>query len=60
MEKPYFVMLRHPNGEYFLPLVDDFDESLQFETEIEAKDAANSSSLGSEVGFEIFDFRKGL
>jgi hypothetical protein len=52
-------MLRHPNGEYFLPLVDGENEVVQFEDEESAELAANGSSLGSEVGYEIFDFREG-
>lgn len=60
MKKPYFVMLRHPNGEYFLPLVDDNNESVQFATQKEAHEGAKSSWLGSETGYEIFDFREGL
>ncbi len=60
MEKPYFVMLRHPGGEYFLPLVDDDDECIQFETAIAAHAGARDSSLGSDCGYEIFDFREGL
>jgi len=54
MNKPYFVMLRHPNGEYILPLVDDNNEMVQFSTEEDALNGAESSSLGSEVGFEAF------
>jgi len=60
MKKPFFVMLRHPNGEYFLPLVGDDDELVQFATKAGARVAAETSSLGSEVGYEIFDFREGL
>jgi hypothetical protein len=60
MKKPYFVMLRHPNGEYFLPLTDDNEENMQFATQREAHEGAKSSSLGSDVGYEIFDFREGL
>ena len=60
MQEPYFVMLTHPSGEYFLPLTDENGEIEQFETQPDAMAGALSSSLGSEVGFEIFDFRKGL
>ena len=56
MTTPYFVMLRHPNGEYFLPLVDDDNEIMQFSSEDEARDGAKSSSLGSEIGYEVFNF----
>jgi hypothetical protein len=60
MKKPYFVMLRHPNGEYFLPLVDDDNEIVQFSTKAGARVGAETSSLGSETGYEIFDFGDGL
>ncbi len=53
-------MLRHPNGEYFLPLVDGNGECVQFSTQKEANDGAKNSSLGSEIGYEVFDFREGL
>jgi hypothetical protein len=60
MDKPFFVMLRHPNGEYFLPLVDDNYENMQFSTEDEARTAAESSLFGSETGYKIFDFYRGI
>ena len=60
MEKPFFVMLQHPNGEYFLPLVDDNNEIVQFATEESAREGAKSSWMGSEIGYEIFDFQQGL
>jgi len=60
MKEPYFIMLRHPNGEYFMPLVDSRDDIMQFGTEQAAKKAALGSSLGFEVGFEVFDFRLGM
>ena len=53
-------MLKHPNDEYFLPLTDDDGENVQFSTISEAIKGAMSSSLGSEIGYEIFDFREGL
>lgn len=60
MKKPYFVMLMHPNGQWFLPLTDDKGETVQFATKNEAHNGAKSSCLGSETGYEIFDFREGL
>jgi len=59
MKKPYFVMLRHPNGEYFLPLVDDDSEVVQFATADDAITGAQGSDLGHNVGFEVFDFSEG-
>lgn len=56
MDKPYFVILKHPNAEYILALVDD-DGLIQFATKEDAKDAAKTSFLGDEIGYEIFDFR---
>lgn len=56
MKKPYFVMLRHPNGEYILPLIDN-NEMVQFATEEAANNGAENSSLGSEVGYKIFEFK---
>lgn len=60
MKKPYFVMLRHPNGEYFMPLIDGDLELMQFSTEEEANDVAENTLLGNQVGYEVFDFRGGL
>jgi len=60
MKKPYFVMLTHPNGEYFMPLIDGDLELMQFQTEAEARAGAENTSLGSEVGYEVFDFMQGL
>jgi len=57
MEKPFFVILKHPNGEYILPLVDERLELVQFASESEAIDGAKTSSLGDEIGYEVFDFR---
>ena len=59
MKEPYFVMLKHPQGEWFLPLVDDKDEIVQFKTVGDARAAAKTSSLGSEVGYKVFDFTQG-
>ena len=52
-------MLRHPNGEYFLPLVDDDSEVVQFATADDAITGAQGSDLGHNVGFEVFDFSEG-
>lgn len=52
-------MLKHPQGEWFLPLVDDKDEIVQFKTVGDARAAAKTSSLGSEVGYKVFDFTQG-
>lgn len=60
MKKPYFVMLRHPNGEYFLPLLDENDEIEQFSTADEAGKMAECTSLGCDVGYEVFSFNEGL
>lgn len=61
MEKPFFVMLRHPGGKYILPLIEGDDAAImQFSTEEEAREAAQGSWLGSEVGYEIFNFDEGL
>jgi len=56
MKKPYFVMLRHPNGEFILPLVDEANEIIQFGSRSDAITGAESSSLGNEVGYEVFHF----
>ncbi len=56
MDKPYFIMLMHPNRQLFMPLVDESGEVFQFESRDEAENAAYSSSLGSGVGYEVFCF----
>lgn len=59
IEKPYFVLLDHPNGG-IMPLVDKHDNMAMFESETEAMAAAGNSSLGSEFGFEIFELGGGV
>lgn len=60
MKSPYFVMLKHPGGEYILPLVDDCNELMQYPSEKEAIEAAQNSWLGSEIGYSVFNFEEGL
>lgn len=55
----YFVMLRHPRG-FPLPLVEEineFDERIcLFDTEDEAKEAAENNMLGEAYGYEIYEW----
>jgi len=53
-KRDFFVILYHPNGSY-LPLVDNDNELLFFETAEGADTAAKSSLLGSEFGWETFE-----
>jgi hypothetical protein len=57
IEKPYFVILNHPNGSY-VPLEND-NGMMFFDSEIMATSAAESSILGSEYGFEVFELGGG-
>jgi len=57
IEKPYFVILNHPNGSH-MPLEDD-KGMMFFESEIMAISAAESSFLGSKCGFEVFELGDG-
>jgi len=57
-EKPYFVILNHPEPGVYLPLNDDVGMAF-FESESMAISAAESSVLGSEFGFEVFELGGG-
>ena len=50
IEKPYFVILNHPNGHY-MPMVDDDENLAMFDSEISAIVAGNDHMLGSSFGF---------
>jgi hypothetical protein len=52
----YFAMLRHPNGKPIALVSDDGDFPAMYETEEEAKKAAESSSLGDHFGYEIYEW----
>ena len=58
MNKPYYVMLEHPNGEYILPLVDGNNEIAQYADKDSAISGAESSSLGSKVGYKVFNYEE--
>ena len=57
--KPYFVILNHQNPDIHLPLVDDDDQMMFFESENFAIAAAEGSMLGSAFGFEVFELGSG-
>lgn len=60
MDKPYFVMLNHPNGGV-LPMVKDDEGNMAFyETEEDAGLAAEDNPLGETFGYEIFCLGMGL
>jgi hypothetical protein len=58
IDKPYFVILNHPNGSV-MPMVDDNDDLAMYESEVDARVAASGSMLGSEFGYEIFELGGG-
>lgn len=58
MNGNFFVMLYHPEGKY-LPLENEDDEMMFFITSEYAREAAESSLLGSEFGYEIFEIGTG-
>lgn len=59
IEKPYFVILNHPSGD-FLPLINDDGLSLSmYESEHEAMQAGNENPLGGAYGFEVFEIGDG-
>ena len=58
IEKPYFVILNHPNPGTYMPLEDD-NGMMFFDSEITAINAAENSLLGSEFGFEVFELGGG-
>ena len=57
--KPYFVILNHPNGSV-IPLEDGDGNLAMYESELLATAGGESSSLGSEYGFEIFELGGGI
>lgn len=57
MKNPYFVILKHPNAEYIVPMTDEQGDICQFSSKKEAREGAESSFLGSEVGYEVFNFQ---
>jgi hypothetical protein len=59
IEKPYFVILNHPNGHY-MPMVDDDGNLAMFCSETLAIVAGNENMLGSSFGFEVFELGGGV
>jgi len=56
-DKNFFAMINHPNAG-FTPLIDaDTNDIGKYATMDDAGAAAESSSLGEEYGYAIFDFR---
>lgn len=59
IEKPYFVILNHPNGKV-LPLVEnDENDIAMFDSEIQALSAGQNNDLGNYYGFEVFELGGG-
>jgi hypothetical protein len=57
IEKPYFVILNHPNGHY-MPMVDINENLVMFDSEMAAIVAGNKNMLG--FGFEVFELGGGV
>jgi hypothetical protein len=60
MEKPYFIMMYSQSGKSAMPMVDDFEDVLFFETEQEARTCANEHDFCKALGFEVFDMDDAL
>lgn len=59
IEKPYFVILNHPNGSV-MPLVENDEQDLMmFESERKATICASDNPLGENFGFEVFELGNG-
>ena len=58
----FFVLLNHPKNDVpAVPLIESKTDNIAFyETFEEAGEAAESSSLGEEFGYEIFQLGQGL
>lgn len=54
MNKPYFVMLHNQKATTFVPLMNENNELLMFETYPKAEVAAENTLFGREFGYEIF------
>ena len=55
MEKDFFVILNLPNGDYTYMTLDDDCNLAKYESKEEAEQAAKTSVLGYEFGYEIFE-----
>lgn len=58
MNKDFFIMMNHPNGE-IMPIVEprnDFDDKIMmFETRKQARELAKDHDMCSHYGYEIFE-----
>ena len=55
----FFVMLLHPNGNWF-PMASDDEGSMAFySSEMEAMEDASANPLGENYGYEIFELGSG-
>lgn len=55
---PFFVMLHHPNGGA-LPMVDDNEDVVFYDSKTHAISDAKANPLGGNYGFEIFEIGYG-
>lgn len=59
--KPYFVMLYTSADVGYVPMIDGDDNDLaMYDTEDEARSAAQNTSLGEAFGYEIFQMGEGV
>jgi len=51
----FFIMMETQKGDKILPLVDDFDDPVLFETEEEAHRCAKEHDFCVAFGYEVFE-----
>jgi hypothetical protein len=51
----FFVMIRNPNG-YPMPLVDEEEDVVLFDTRFAAENAAKRTLMGPVFGYEVYEW----
>ena len=54
MQKDFFVMLNHQNGG-IVPMTDKEGDLVTYDSEEDARQAANTTILGEAFGYEVFE-----
>lgn len=60
MKNRFFIMMSSQNGDYVLPIVDDDEEVMLFETEEDARRCGDDHSFCQAFGYEVFERGAGL
>jgi len=60
MKNRFFIMMSSQNGDYVLPIVDEDEEVMLFETQEDAEACATAHSFCQAFGYEVFERGTGL